>query len=306
MRLSELAPAEIVRSLATSGLYLQTGGFQLCIQSPMTALADGIDRMYADYLLGDPNGFTDFRVRLAPPNGLRRWFKKQVVFAFDGTLPFKPLPSEQVFPMLEWGLNWCVSSYANSYLIVHAAVIEKNGCAAILPAPPGSGKSTLCAALINRGWRLLSDELTLISLIDGRVVPLPRPVSLKNASIDIIRAYAPAAVFTDKVFDTVKGTVAHMKPPADSVARAEESAYPAWVIFPKYEANAKTTLTPMPPAQGFLELADNAFNYSSLGIHGFEAVAGLMDMAECYDFTYSKMDEAIACFDALTPRLKPT
>jgi predicted ATPase len=30
----------------------------------------------------------------------------------------------------------------------------------ILPAPPGSGKSTLCAALVTRGWRLLSDELT--------------------------------------------------------------------------------------------------------------------------------------------------
>ena len=34
--------------------------------------------------------------------------------------------------------------------------------AVILPAPPGSGKSTLCAALVNRGWRLLSDELTLV------------------------------------------------------------------------------------------------------------------------------------------------
>ena len=303
--LSALAPAEIAHRLSTDGLYLQTGGFQLCIQSPMAALAVGIGRMYADYSLGNVNGFTDFRVRLAPPAGVRRWFRKQVVFAFDGTLPFKPLPSDQVFPMLEWGLNWCVSSYANSYLIIHAAVIEKNGCAAILPAPPGSGKSTLCAALINRGWRLLSDELTLVSLTDGRIVPLPRPVSLKNASIDIIRAYAPAAVFTDKVFDTVKGTVAHMKPPVDSVVRGAETAYPAWIIFPKYAANAQTMLTPMSPAKGFLKLADNAFNYSSLGTHGFEAVAGLMDRAECYDFTYSQIDEAIACFDALTPRAHP-
>lgn len=306
MTLGSLAPAEIARRLANDGLYLRTGNFQLCIQGPLPALAVGIGRMYADYPLGDADGFTDFRVRLAPPTGMRRWFRRQVVFAFDGTLPFKPLPSDQVFPMLEWGLNWCVSSYANSYLIIHAAVVEKSGYAAILPAPPGSGKSTLCAALINRGWRLLSDELTLVSLADGRIVPLPRPVSLKNASIDIIRAYAPSAVFTDKVFDTIKGTVAHMKPSRDSVARAAETAQPAWIIFPKYVANAATTLTPMSPAKGFLKLADNAFNYSALGTHGFEAVAGMMDSAQCYDFSYSNFDEAIACFDALVPRVVAT
>ncbi len=95
--------------------------------------------------------------------------------------------------MLEWGLNWCVSAHCHQYLIFHAAVIEKSGRALILPAPPGSGKSTLCAGLVNRGWRLLSDELTLIDIASCGVVPLPRPVSLKNASIDVIRAYAPAA-----------------------------------------------------------------------------------------------------------------
>ncbi len=205
--------------------------------------------------------------------------------------------------MFEWGLNWCVSSHANSYLIIHAAVIEKNGYAAIMPAPPGSGKSTLCAALINRGWRLLSDELTLVRVIDGKIVPLPRPVSLKNQSIDIIRQYAPGAVFSRKVSDTVKGTVAHMKPPSGSVAQASEIAQPGWIIFPKYQAGANAHLERQPKARAFMRLADNCFNYSLLGLKGFETVANMIDQAMSYDFTYSILDEAVEIFDALAPPL---
>jgi predicted ATPase len=33
-------------------------------------------------------------------------------------------------------------------------VVERDGHALILPAMPGSGKSTLTAALVQRGWRL--------------------------------------------------------------------------------------------------------------------------------------------------------
>lgn len=302
MNLDSLAPAELARRLVAPGIHLQTGQFQICIQSPLPGLAANIGLLYADYPLAPADGFTDFHVRLGPPAGLRRWLRPQVIFEFDSALPFKPLPRDQALPMLEWGLNWCVSSYANLYLIIHAAVIEKNGFAAILPAPPGSGKSTLCAALINRGWRLLSDELTLVRPGDHKIVPLPRPVSLKNASIDVIKAYEPSAVFSRKVFDTVKGTIAHMKPPTDSVARANDVAQPAWVVFPKYEPGAATTLAPISQAHGFMRLADNTFNYSSLGRHGFDAVAGLMDACNCFDFTYSVIDEAIATFDALTPR----
>jgi len=257
--------------------------------------------LYSDYPLAEQDGFADFHVRLTAPRNLRRWFKRQVLFQSDGHVPFTPLPLEQAFPMLEWGLNWCVSSHANCYLIVHAAVIEKDGYAAIMPAPPGSGKSTLCAALVNRGWRLLSDELALVRVNDGKIVPLPRPVSLKNQSIDIIRQYAPAAIFTRKVSDTVKGTVAHMRPPTGSVVRAAETAQAAWIIFPKYQPGAPARLEAQPQARAFMRVADNAFNYSLLGLDGFQAVAGLIDTSLSYDFTYSILDEAVETFEALKP-----
>lgn len=303
MTIGSLSPRELAGRLSGEGLYFRTGQFQVRVQSSLPSFASSLGLLYADYPLASPDGFTDFHLRINSPNRMRRYVRSQVVFEFDGVQPFKPLPMAQAFPIFEWGLNWCVSSAVNSYLIIHAAVIEKDGKAAILPAPPGSGKSTLCAALINRGWRLLSDELTLVRISDGRIVPLPRPVSLKNASIDIIAAYQPSAIFSPKVFDTIKGTIAHMKPPAGSVANAGESAPPAWIIFPRYVGGAATQMVPMPPAGGFMKLADNCFNYSALGANGFNTIARLMDHCKCFEFSYSVMDEAIEAFATLAQPL---
>lgn len=306
LKVSVLAPSELRDRLKRSGIFLQTGLFITHLQTSISSVAEGVGLLYADYPLVEQAGFADFHVSLDPPRNLRRWFKPQVLFLFDGAPPFKPLPLDQAFPMLEWGLNWCVSSQANRYLIIHAAVIEKGGYAAILPAPPGAGKSTLCAALVNRGWRLLSDELALIRVSDGKIIPLPRPISLKNQSIDIIQRYEPGAIFGRKVNDTMKGTVAHMKAPANSIARAAETAQAAWVIFPEYQAGSPIRLETLPRSRAFMRIADNAFNYSLLGVKGFEAMAGLIDASLCYDFTYSNLDEAIETFAALKPPISST
>jgi hypothetical protein len=297
--LAALGRRELVHRLRGGGLRLQTGPFLTNIRSPLDALADQLLAMYGDYGVEDGAGVADFHVRLAASGGLRRWVRPQVIFHYDGLEPFEPLPLAQTFPMLEWGLNWCVTSHAQSWLVIHAAVVEKDGGAVILPAPSGSGKSTLCAALVSRGWRLLSDELTLVRLQDGRIEPNPRPVSLKNQSIDIMRAYAPEQAYSAPVRDTVKGTVAHMRVPADSVARAGEPADPAFVIFPRYQAGAAPSLRQVAPARAFFRLAENAFNYSALGRTGFDCVAALTGATRAFDFSYASLDEAVAVFERL-------
>ncbi|MDO8369489.1 MAG: HprK-related kinase A [Candidatus Nitrotoga sp.] len=302
MNVSALTSSELRFRLRETGIYLQTGSFITHLQTSIPSVSESVGLLYADYPLAEQTDFADFHVSLTYPRNLRRWFKPQVLFLFDGYPPFKPLPLDQAFPMLEWGLNWCISNHVNHCLIIHAAVVEKGGYAVIMPAPPGSGKSTLCAALVNRGWRLLSDELALVRVGDGKLIPLPRPVSLKNESIDIIRRYEPNAIFSRKVADTIKGTVAHMKAPTDSISRATEAVQGAWVIFPKYQAGAKACLEALPQSRAFMRVADNSFNYSLLGLNGFKTMASLIDTSLCYDFTYSNLDDAIEIFGALKPQ----
>lgn len=298
---SSFSRADLGRRLAAGGIRLQTGLFVTCVTTSIPAVADAISLLYADYPVREDGHFTDFYVNLRPPAGLRRWIRPQVRFDNDGDEPFNPLPLAQAFPMFEWGLNSCVTSRANRFMIIHAAVVEKNGRAAILPAPSGSGKSTLCAALVSKGWRLLSDELAMVRLDTGELAPMPRPISLKNASIDVIRRYAPQAVFSRAVEMTLKGAIAHMKAPAESIARAGETARAAWIIFPKYQVGAAPVLEPIAPAHAFMNLAGNTFNYSLLGAEGFDAMAGLIDSTVSYNFTYSALDDAIDIFSRLAP-----
>lgn len=303
MKLQQLPPAELRRQLAGAGVWMRTGPFSVKVQSRIPFVAEGLAELYGQFEVRNVSeAFADFHVSVDRPTNLRRWLRPQAEFSFDGMQPFKPLPRDQAFPMLEWGLNWCVSTQAHQYLIIHAAVVEKNGLAAILPAPPGSGKSTLAAGLVLSGWRLLSDELTLIDRKTGQIQPLPRPVSLKNQSIDVIRRFSPDTYINRASHDTVKGTVAHMRPPRDSVRRQHETARPGWVIFPKWVAGAPTTLTPRSQAQTFMFLAQNAFNYSHLGADGFRVGATLIDQSACFDLHYGQLHEAIDAFDQLAER----
>jgi HprK-related kinase A len=299
VNLEALSLSEVRRRLRNGGLALRVGPFSFRLISALPGVAEGLWCLYRGYPLIDDGAFVDYTVTLSSGGGWRRWFRRQAVFRFDGIEPFIPLPQVQAFALLEWSMNWCVSAHANQFLLLHAAVLERDGCAAILPAPPGSGKSTLCAALIHRGWRLLSDELALIALDGAAITAFGRPVSLKNQSIELIQRFAPDAVFSDVTHDTGKGSVAHMMVPADQIARLADTARPRWVVFPKYTAGAAPLLSRRSRANSMLELGRNSFNYMVLGLEGFTALSRVIDSSDCYDFSYSQLDDAVAVFDKL-------
>jgi len=255
--------------------------------------------MYADFPLDEAGGFHDYHIQVDRVAGLRRWVRPQISFWWDGHEPFKPMAADHAYALLEWGMNWCVSAQAHHYLLLHAAVLEHRGRCVILPGEPGAGKSTLTAALMLSGWRLLSDELTVIDRDDGLIQPLARPVSLKNRSIDLIRAFDPQAVFGETAHDTHKGTVSHVKPTPESVAGMTIKGQPAHIIFPRWQRDAATRLSARPKADAFMHLANHAFNYSLLGRLGFELCAALVDRCDCWDFGYSRLDEALRSFEGL-------
>lgn len=299
MILSTLSPVALRDALATTGISLHLAPVTVRVRSNIADVAEGLLRFYGERTLCGEGGFADFHIALQRPRGVRRWLRPQVDFLFDGEHPFKPLPLSQAFPMFEWGLNWCLANHCHQFVILHAAVIERDGCAVVMPAPPGSGKSTLCAALACRGWRLLSDELALLSPADGLLTPTPRPVSLKNASIAVMRAFEPAAVIGPCYRDTRKGDVAHMKPPDDALVRAGERAAPRWVVLPRYEAGVDLTLRRLSRPETVVRLAENCFNYSVLGKEAFSTLSSMVDRSQCLELSYSRLDDAIAAFDRM-------
>lgn len=300
MKLLQLPPAELRQQLAGAGVWLRTGPFSFRLRSRLEGVAKGLGDLYGQFEVRNPHEtFADFHVAINPPTRLRRWLRPRASFSFDGVELFQPQPFDQAIPMLERGLDWCVSAHAHQYLLIHAAAVEKNGRTAILPSPSGSGKSTLVAALVLSGWRLLADELTLIDRKTGTIHALPRPICLKNESIPLIRSLSPDAFLNHPLRDAAKDTIAYMRPPKESVRRQHEPAYPSWIIFPTWRAEGETQLEHRSKQQTFPLLSQQALNYSQLGAEGFRVCAELIKHSECYDLQYSQLQQAIAVFEHL-------
>ncbi len=286
---------------APAGAQFRTGPFLVSLETDDPQLL----RTRADLYPGTgeclDGQIVDFHLRMQRPASPRRWWRPYIRFHLENLTPFEPYPLDHAFPLLEWGLNWCIATSAHQYLMLHAAVVERDGLAIILPALPGSGKSTLCAALSLRGWRLLSDEFGLVEPATGRLLPLPRAVPLKNESIAVIRAFSPRAHLGPVFPNTRKGTVVHMRPPGDGLRRQTESAQPRWILFPRFRQGRPVDIRAVPDMSAFPRLAFNSFNYRLLGEVGFRTATALVKRCDCFSIEYGDLDQAISALERTLP-----
>jgi len=278
-------------------LSFRTGPFAVSLVTDYPPLFDYFALFYPDTVIDPGSAIHSFHVRVQRPRGVRRWWRPQIGFYVDEGSPFEPYPLDHAFPLFEWGLNWCIAMRAHQFLMLHSAVVERGGGALLLPALPGSGKSTLSAALALRGWRLLSDEFGLYDPKDRRLVPLPRAVPLKNESIALIRAFSRDACLGPVFPKTRKGDVAHLRPPGDSLVRQAETAAPRWIVFPRFQRGQTVELKAIPKSEAFVRLAQNSFNYAFLRGEGFDALTHLVQSCDCFSLAFASLDEALLALD---------
>ena len=294
---AEIAPRPA--TLRDGGVWIDYGACVVRVRSPIAALADQIEVVYRAFPIQQQGEFADYHVSIDFGRGLRRHLRPTCRFAIDGVDPFEPFPAASALPMFEWGVNWCFAQRGNQFVLLHAGVLARDGRAVIMAATPGSGKSTLTAAMMLRGFRLLSDEFGVLDPVSTELRAMLKPVALKNRSIDVIREFSPDAVIGPTFRGTRKGDVAHLAPDRASTAAVRQSARPVLVIFPRFSEGGRLELKPQPPEQAFSRLAFNSFNYALLGPLSFDAVADVAAGCPAYELAYGKLDEAIRCIDEL-------
>ncbi len=295
---------ELHALLEGRGLWLDIGAATVHVRSRSRHFAAQLRTVYAHLPLVTAGEFADVALELGPARGLRRWLRPQVLMYCDGRQPFEPFPADSPLPLFEWGCNWQIAHRLNDLLLLHAGALERDGLTLLLPAMPGSGKSTLTAALSQRGWRLLSDEFGALDLGQGVFRALLKPIGLKNHSIEVIREFAPQAVFGPEFPQTRKGRVAHLAAGANAAVRRHESARPGAVVLPQWRAGSPTLWQPLSEDAAFRALAFNAFNYTVLGELGFRAVVQLVRSCPAWQLVYSDLDDALRTIDAAWPEVR--
>ena len=266
-------------------------------KAPLAVLAG----LYGDYP-APPDDVCDFTVRLEPEKPWRRWLRPSVAIHGDYMLPdAAPLSLAHGLLAAEMGMNLQMALGQKRFLLLHAATVERDGKAVVLTGESGAGKSTLAALLGERGWRLMGDEFALLDCETRLLHPFPRAISLKNGSIAVMRKVAGEARFGPVLEGTPKGTIRHLKPRADAVARMKEPARAALILFPRY--GSERALRPVGPAEVFVRLTQASTNYVALGARAFDALSQLVAACPAVAIDYPDAETAIDLVETLFAEL---
>jgi hypothetical protein len=176
------------------------------------------------------------------------------------------------------------------YLSTHASAVSLHGDAALFAADRDSGKSTLAAGLVRAGLSYVSDEAVAFEWETGCIQPYPKPISLDPGSWPLFPELDPSARFDDAPLTQWQVPATRIGPGRISpVCRAR------WLVFPKYEADAATSLTPISRGEALVEWSKNTFRFNQLGRDALELLAQLVPDVECYRMAVGNLDDAVAC-----------
>lgn len=267
------------------GFSVRIGAISYRVGSAWKAPIAALRHLYAGYPAPE-EGIATVTARIGPPRPWRQWIRPQVEIAGDHTLPDTvPMALRHGVLALEMAMNMQVALGERRHLLLHASAVERDGQAVIMPGDSGSGKSTLAALLGENGWRLLADEFVMIDMASGMILPFPRAISLKNSAIpEMERRIADPARFGPRLSDTPKGALRHLRPDAQAIARMDQPARPALILFPSFGFDPATE--GVNTSELFVRLTEGSTNYSALGQTGFGAMLRLAEHVPAARFAF--------------------
>lgn len=276
---------------------LQIGPARFRIGSDWARPIDDICELYRDYPVVD-DGYCDFTIRLEANRPWRRFIRPSVHIRADYMIPDAlPLSLDHGLLAAEMAMNLQMALGWSRHLLLHASAVEKDGRALIMTGESGSGKSTLAAMLGERGWRLMGDEFTLIAPQTGEAFAFPRLVSLKNESIKVMEAQVSGDRFGPLMAGTPKGDIRHMMPRADAIAKMQEGAAPALLLYPRY--GATSAIRAVAPSENFMRLTQASTNYVAMGEVGFHTLTQFVKSVPAVAIDYDSGEQALSLVDQL-------
>lgn len=169
-----------------------------------------------------------------------------------------------------------------------AAAWERQGI--ILPGEPDAGKTTLVAGLTQVGFAYLSDEAALIDPLTGLLHPFPRALAMDARSVDVIPGLRAKLPPDQDQFMRFRFHVAPDDLRPGAVGRPCRVHY---VIAPKYESGAVTSLEPMTRAEALMMLAENSFNFVRFGARAVDSLHGVLEGVKCYRLRMGSLEDGI-------------
>jgi HprK-related kinase A len=292
--LASIDNSAVRRALGKGTLRLHLGPFVTALRSGNRHMFDYFLDMYRDCPVSiGADIVADYYLRVGAPNMLRRLIRRQVLPDPGFHFPTLPLPVHMAPLALEMGMNLSAALQCFRFTMFHAGVVARGADAVMIAAHSGGGKSTLTAAMMEAGYRLLSDEFAVLRRDRVALMPYPRPVSLKNASVDVVRELAGKDMLSKPLVGTPKGTVAYRRARASDIQAMHEEAIPRLLIFPTFKEKSSVTVSTVEPADAAMRLIAGSPNYQVVGREAFETTMAMMDGLNAFEIRYGNTADSV-------------
>jgi hypothetical protein len=209
----------------------------------------------------------------------------------DGAPVGCALRVSRLAPIVKSGL-WQSAINAYDFLLnIHAGVVASGDHCILLPAATGSGKTSLTAALVHCGFRYFSDE---VALVGPRflVSPMPLAMGIKATGWHLMAQYYPGILSLPVHLRNDAKELRYIRPPADAL---EDVPLPiSHIIFPKYEAGARTNLKRVSRSVALGHLMGECLTLRlRLDPENVGQIMSWIGGIECFALTFSSLDEAV-------------
>jgi hypothetical protein len=176
-------PAEATRLPATPATrWYSVLGVRLSVTADDPAAVDLVDETYASFR--SPPGSADGELALRLETMGDGAF---LVSDSDGHERAWPTRAHAVGDLLSrFMLGLLTGVTVRGIYAIHAGAVEHHGRATLFSGRSGAGKTTLVLSLLERGFRLLSDELALVEPSTQRILPYRRSLHVRPGTRELI------------------------------------------------------------------------------------------------------------------------
>jgi Coenzyme PQQ synthesis protein D (PqqD) len=186
------------------------------------------------------------------------------------------------------------------FLDIHAGVISDGSTCILLPAAPGSGKSTLTASLVHAGFQYFSDEVALLEEGTFNVFPVPLAICIKSTGMDVLAETFPILRTLEVHLRGDGKQVTYMPPSAGWLPASNDSRPVAALVFPRYTPGASTSFVPLSKGDALKRLLVECKVVSTpLDIAKVRALIEWISRTPCHSLSYGSTDGAISAVRSL-------